>query len=132
MENHFEEKIILEDLLRQVTIDRSDEETMIDYYLYIGDEEEIDVFIENIKHLLLEDDWSILNKEFKSETDFNEFLSSETGQELLQVVCEAAYCCWQDITINDDTRVCEDKFTYFIHWNGIGVESEYTSDIDLG
>ena len=118
------------DLLKQITIDRSDEETMID--LYIADEYKIYSFIDNIKSLLLEEDWSILDKEIDSPSEFEEFISTESGQELLQVICEAAYCCWQGIVIDDDTRVCEETYTYFVHWNGLGIESQYESDIDLG
>ena len=78
------------------------------------------------------EDWSILDKEIDSPSEFEEFISTESGQELLQVICEAAYCCWQGIVIDDDTRVCEETYTYFIHWNGLGIESQYESDIDLG
>ena len=118
------------DLLKQITIDRSDEETMID--LYIADEYKIYSFIDNIKSLLLEEDWTILDNEINSLSEFEEFLSTESGQELLSAICEAAYCCWQGIVIDDDTRVCEETYTYFVHWNGLGIESQYESDIDLG
>ena len=118
------------DLLKQITIDRSDEETMID--LYIADEYKIYSFIDNIKSLLLEEDWTILDNEINSSSEFEEFLSTESGQELLSAICEAAYCCWQGIVIDDDTRVCEETYIYFIHWNGLGIESQYESDIDLG
>ena len=118
------------DLLRQITIDRSDDETMIDCYLredYITEP-----FISNIKSLLMEEDWVILDKEINSSGEFEEFLSTESGQELLRTACRAAYCCWRGIVIDDNTRVCERTYTYYIHWNGIGVESQHECDIDLG
>jgi hypothetical protein len=103
---------------------------MID--LYIAEDYEIKPFINNIKSLLLEEDWSILAREIDSSTDFENFLSTEEGNYLLRAVCEAAYCYWRGIIINENTRVCENVYTYYIHWNGIGVESQYKSDIDLG
>ena len=124
------EKICILDLLKQITIDRSDDETMVDYY--ISNESDSELFIKNIKSLLIEDDWCILEKEASSDKDFKQFLASDEGREFLHTVCEAAYCTWRGIIIDDNTRVCESIYTYYIHWNGPGVESQYESDIDLG
>ena len=128
------QSILIRDLLRNITIDRSDEETMVDYYLsqYLNQESESEMFIENIKSILCDPDCTILNKEVNTDEDFEMFLASDEGQEFIQAVCEAAYCTWRGIVIDDDTRICEDRYTYYIHWNGTGVESQYESDIDLG
>ena len=123
-------KLCIIDLLRQTTIDRSDNETMVDYY--ISDKSNSELFVKNIKSILTKDDWCILDKEVSCDTDFKQFLASDEGREFLHIVCEAAYCTWRGIIIDDDSRVCESRYIYYIHWNGTGVESQYESDIDLG
>lgn len=122
--------ITIEDLLRKITIDRSDDETMVD--LYLAEKDESDFFINNIKHILVEEDWSILKTEILSDAELNSFLVTESGHEFVKAVCEAAYCTWEGIVVNEDTRVCEPVYRYYLHWNGTGVDSEYECDIDLG
>ena len=111
------QSILVKDLLRKITIDRSDEETMVDYYLSqsLNQESESEMFIENIKSILCDSDCNILNKEVNTDEDFEMFLASDEGQEFIQAVCEAAYCTWRGIVIDDDTRICEDRYTCLLY-----------------
>ena len=118
------------DLLKQITIDRSDDETMVDFY--IADDLIVEDFINNVKYQLDDDDLEVLNTEIKSVTDFESFITSDDARSIIHAICTASYCTWLGVKITDDTRVVDGRHTYYFHWNGLGLDTEHDSDIDLG
>ena len=130
MENMGSDFYTLVDLLKQITIDRSDDETMVDFY--IADDRIVDDFLSNVKYQLDDDDLEKLDEEIKSIADFESFITSEEARSIIHAICTASYCTWRGVKITDDTRVVDGRHTYYFHWNGLGLDTEHDSDIDLG
>lgn len=97
------------------------------------DKKEIEMFINNVKAQMCEEDRELLEKlSFKTAEDFSSYLDEdEDGICLAQVMVAAAYCTAQKIEIDDETEMYVDDQKYII-CDGRDFYYEYETDIDLG
>ena len=97
------------------------------------DKKEIEMFINNVKAQMIEEDWKLLKKlSFKTAEDFSSYLDENgDGICLAQVMVAAAYCTDKKIEIDDETEMYVDAQKYII-CDGRDFYYEYETDIDLG
>jgi len=121
----------LMDWLREVCIVETEDDVYYDAEL--ADEEEIDLFINNLKAQNMEEGNELLEKlSFKTAEDFKTYLDEDPdGLCLAQAMVAAAYCTKQGIEIDDDTELYVDFQLYYFN-DCINVHYEYETDIDLG
>ena len=121
----------LMDWLKEVCIVETEDEV---YYDAEGaDEEEVELFINNIKAQNDEEENELLEKlSFKTAKDFITYLDEdEDGLCLAQKMVAAAYCTREGINIDDDTELYVDEQLYYFN-DSREVHYEYSIDIDLG
>ena len=121
----------LMDWLKEVCIVETEDEV---YYDAEGaDEEEVELFINNIKAQNDEEENELLEKlSFKTAKDFTTYLDEdEDGLCLAQKMVAAAYCTREGINIDDDTELYVDEQLYYFN-DSREVHYEYSIDIDLG
>ena len=121
----------LMDWLKEVCIVETEDEV---YYDAEGaDEEEVELFINNIKAQNDEEENELLEKlSFKTAEDFTTYLDEdEDGLCLAQKMVAAAYCTREGINIDDDTELYVDEQLYYFN-DSREVHYEYSIDIDLG
>ena len=132
MENHdsfYGERLM--DWLREVCIVETEDDV---YYDAEGaDEEEVELFVNNIKAQNVDEENELLdNLSFKTAEDFITYLDEdEDGLCLAQKMVAAAYCTWKGIEIDDDTELYVDDQLYYFN-DSREVHYEYETDIDLG
>ncbi len=121
----------LMDWLREVCIVETEDEVYYD--ADVADEEEVELFIKNIKAQCVDEENELLEKlSFKTAEDFKTYLDEDPdGLCLAQAMVAAAYCTKQGIEIDDETRLCVDNQLYYFN-DCIDVHYEYETDIDLG
>ena len=132
MENHdsfYGERLM--DWLREVCIVETEDDV---YYDAEGaDEEEVELFVNNIKAQNVDEENELLdNLSFKTAEDFITYLDEdEDGLCLAQKMVAAAYCTWKGIEIDDDIELYVDDQLYYFN-DSREVHYEYETDIDLG
>jgi hypothetical protein len=121
----------LMDWLREVCIVETEDEV---YYDADGaDEEEVELFIKNIKAQCVDEENELLEKlSFKTAEDFKTYLD-EDGDDLslASKMVGAAYCTRKGIEIDDDTELYVDNQLYYFN-DCRNFHYEYETDIDLG
>ena len=121
----------LMDWLKEVCIVETEDEV---YYDAEGaDEEEVELFIHNIKAQNEEEENELLEKlSFKTAEDFTTYLDEdEDGLCLAQKMVAAAYCTREGIKIDDDTELYVDEQLYYFN-DSRELHYEFSIDIDLG
>ena len=119
------------DWLKEVCIVETEDEV---YYDAEGAaEEEVELFINNIKAQNDEEENELLEKlSFKTAEDFTTYLDEdEDGLCLAQKMVAAAYCTREGIKIDDDTELYVDEQLYYFN-DSRELHYEYSIDIDLG
>ncbi len=121
----------LMDWLREVCIVETEDEVYYD--AEVADEEEVELFIKNIKAQCVDEENELLEKlSFKTAEDFKTYLD-EDGDDLglASKMVGAAYCTRKGIEIDDDTRLQVDNQLYYFN-DCRNFHYEYETDIDLG
>ncbi len=119
------------DWLREVCIIETENEVYYD--AESADEEEIELFINNLKAQNIEEENEKLEElSFETANDFIAYLDDD-GDDLLlaQKMVAAAYCTQQGIEINDETELSVEEQLYYFN-DCRDVHYEYSTDIDLG
>ena len=121
----------LMDCLREVCIVETEDEVYYD--ADVADEEEVELFINNLKAQNLEEENAKLEQlSFKTAEDFIAYLDDDDdGLLLAQKMVAAAYCTNQAIEIDDETELYVDSQLYYFN-DCRDVHYEYSTDIDLG
>lgn len=121
----------LMDWLREVCIIETKDDVYFD--AESADEDDIEMFINNIKAQNTEDENEKLEQlKFATPEDFIAYLEDEDQELLLaQKMVAAAYCTSQGIEIDEDTTLYVDEQLYYFN-DCRDVHYEYSTDIDLG
>ena len=120
----------LMDWLREVCIVETEDDV---YYDAERDEEEVELFIKNIKAQNSEEENEKLEQlSFKTAEDFIAYLDENPDDiGLTQKMVFAAYCTWKGMEIDDETQLYVDSQLYYFN-DCRDVHYEYETDIDLG
>ena len=121
----------LMDWLKEVCIVETEDEVYYD--AESSDEEEVELFINNLKAQNTEEENELLEKlTFKTVEDFISYLEEDKdGFCLAQKMVDAAYCTRKGIEIDDDTELYVDEQLYYFN-DCRELHYEYSTDIDLG
>ena len=121
----------LMDWLREVCIVETEDDVYYD--AESADEEEIELFINNLKAQNVEEENEELEQlSFKTAEDFIAYLDDEyDGICLAPKMVAAAYCAKKGIEIDEETELYVDEQLYYFN-DCRNVHYEYSTDIDLG